>query len=182
MNSEIEIIIPEKEIIKRVKTLSREIEQEYDSGKHNADIVVLGILTGVFVFLSDLMRNIQIPISLDFLGLSRYREGHNPGQIQIYYEPHTSLKGKRVLIVDSILDKGITLEYAHHYVNMYQPQDIKTCVLLEKKTERDSIIKTDFRGFFVQDVFVFGYGLDFNGQYRNLPYIGFQKSGTCNNL
>lgn len=172
MESPIEPLIRGKQIAGRVTELCREIEKTY---AHESNIIIIGIFSAVFMFLADLAREIRLPVTMDFLGLSRYRTGKNPGDIRVYYEPRINLVDKHVLIVDCIIDKGVTLDFATNYISQHQPSSVKTCVFLSKKSTRECDIEVDFTGFFIPDEFVFGYGLDMHGEYRQLPYIGYRK-------
>jgi hypoxanthine phosphoribosyltransferase len=171
MSSSYKTIIPEQDIRGKIGELAQQINKHYSDVGNESGVVVIGILTGVFMFLGDLIRYLEFPLLVDFIGLSRYRDADEPGEIEVYYEPQHNLDGKQLLILDCILDKGVTLEFANTYLRRFQPVDIKTCVLLSKETARECDVKVDFAGFTVPDHFVFGYGLDLNGKYRNLPFI-----------
>ena len=175
MDREIETIITESEIRDRVHRLSYELEREYVHQRAGEELVIIGIWAGVFIFLSDLVRSLRIPFFLDFLGLSRYTDGEKAGDVEIYHEPRVQVTGKRILLVDGILDKGVTAHYALQWLDKRKPCDIKTCFLLAKKVIRAHEHRIDFLGFSIPDKYIVGYGMDLGGRYRNLPFIGYLK-------
>ena len=165
---EIGTLISERRIRRRVAELGREISAYYGK-KH---LTVVFISTGAVVFAADLIRNINLPIRLDSVGTSSYRGTRSPGKIKIDAGVKVDIRNQHVLVVDDILDTGRTLTEVISGIGKNGPKDIRTCVLLDKPSRRELPVKADFVGFEIPDVFVVGYGLDYNEYYRNLPYIG----------
>ncbi|NMB26436.1 MAG: hypoxanthine phosphoribosyltransferase [Tissierellia bacterium] len=156
------------EIAERVKKLGMEISEDYDG----EDIVVIPLLRGGFIFASDLVRELKIPVNIDFMTTSSY--GHSEvssGIVEIINDVRTNVKGKNVLIVDDIIDSGYTMEKVVEFVSMKEPESIKICVMLDKPSRREANISPDYVGFTIPDVFIVGYGLNYGDYYRNIPYI-----------
>lgn len=167
-----EIIIPEEKIKKRVKQLASAISKDY-KGK---EVCFVSILKGSVIFLSDLIRNLKINCSLDFIALSSYGgELESQGVVRQLLDLRESPVGKNLLIVEDIIDTGRTMDYLRKNLLTRNPRSLKICVLLDKRKKRDTKIPIDYRGFFIPDKFVVGYGLDFNEKYRNLPFIATLK-------
>ncbi len=162
------LLIPEDRILARIAQLAEELAQEYRSG----DPVLLGILDGSFVFLADLVRRLSFPFEVDFAGLSSYREGTLPGELELRLRFRRKLEGRRVLLVDDILDRGRTLGRLAREVARERPLDVRVCVLLERSPAGDREIRADHSGFQVPECFVVGYGMDYRGRHRNLRSIG----------
>jgi hypoxanthine phosphoribosyltransferase len=162
------VLIPEERIRKRVEELGREIPKSMDSPV----ITVVSLLKGALVFTADLVRHLRAETEVDFFRVTSY-SGKEKGKLQITYRPEIPLKGKHVLIVDDIFDTGETLHAVYSEILKEKPLTVKTCVLLDKEVEKGVNLKPDFVGFRVPNYFVFGYGLDLNEMYRDLPYIGY---------
>jgi len=166
----LKIIITKDRIRKRVDELIYEIGRDFEYD----DLVVIGILTGSFIFLSDLVRGFykhKIRPVIDFMTVSAYGSGvKSKGEVDIIQDIKVPIKQRPVLVVDDILDTGLTLKKIVEILKSRKPLMIKTCVLL-KKRRKDLLIEVDYYGFEIPDVYVIGYGLDFNGRYRELPYI-----------
>ncbi len=162
------LLISESSLSDRIQQLGQDIQQDYQ----NEDLVVVGVLSGTIIFLADLVRQLSGPIEVDFIGASSYRDGTTSGDFEITRSTKTDLKGRRVLIVDDILDAGHTLTRVHEQLAQQEPKEIRSCVLLEKTARRQVQIEADYVGFKIPDYFVVGYGLDFAERYRNLPYVG----------
>lgn len=165
------ILISKNEIRDRLKELAAAIEADHQK----RDLVVVSVLTGTVLFLADLIRHISIPMRLDFIGVSSYRNATKPGQLVFTKELGLDVKGRDVLLVDDILDTGQTLHRVLEKLQQLKPRRIRTCVLLSKSARRVKTIKAHYVGFDVPDEFVVGYGLDFAERYRNLPFIGVLK-------
>lgn len=166
-----EVLLTEDEISLRVKALGQEISEDYQ-GK---DLVLVGILKGAFVFLSDLIRHIEIPITIDFVAISSYGQStKSSGIVRLVKDLDESVEGKHVLLVEDIVDTGWTLRLSYIVENLYarKAASVRICTLLDKPSRRKVEVPLDYIGFQVPDRFVVGYGLDFCGYYRNLPYIG----------
>ena len=162
------VLISKREIDKRVKELAKQISIDY-KGK---DLIVVGILKGSFIFLSDLIRKIKVPCIIDFMQLSSYGSNTiSSTEVRIISELKTIIKGKDVLIVEDIIDSGLTMAFLSQYLNVRDPKSIKVCTLLNKKERRTIPFTPDYIGFDIPNEFVIGYGLDFDEKYRSLPYI-----------
>jgi hypoxanthine phosphoribosyltransferase len=173
MNSDIaEVLFNEHKIQDRVRELAQQITMEY-SGKNP---VMVGILKGGFVFMSDLVRSITTPIEIDFLAISSYGSGSSSsGVVKIRKDIDVDVSGRDVIIVEDIVDSGLSLQYIRDYISKHNPSSIKVCVLLDKPEAHKIDVKFEFVGFNIGTEFVVGYGLDYNEKYRNLPYIGILK-------
>ena len=161
--------VPEMvEIARRIRTMSRAIARDF-SGR---DMVVVSLLTGTVVFLGDLIRNLSLPLRLDFIGVSSYGAGTESGELVFTKELHLDVRGRDVLLVDDILDTGKTLYRVRSKLRGLKPRRLRTCVLLNKAARRVEPVEADYVGFEIPDLFVVGYGLDFAERYRNLPFVG----------
>jgi len=135
-------------------------------------MVVVSLLNGTVMFLADLIRNLSLPLRLDFIGVSSYGAGTESGDLVFTKELRLDVRGRDVLLVDDILDTGKTLDRVLGKLRVLQPRRIKTCVLLNKAARRVEAVEADYVGFEIPDLFVVGYGLDFAERYRNLPFVG----------
>ncbi len=151
-----------------MKVLARQIGRDF-AGQ---ELVVVSLLSGTVMFLADLIRHISLPLRLDFIGVSSYREGTQSGALVFTKELRLDVRDRDVLLVDDILDTGKTLTKVLSKLRKLRPRRIKVCVLLEKKARRTESVHVDYVGFPIPDKFVVGYGLDFAERYRNLPFIG----------
>lgn len=169
MKYKIENLIDKKTVEKRIKELAREIEKDY-AGE---EIYCVGLLKGSVIFLSDLVKELNIPVIIDFMSVSSYgSETVSSGDVKILKDTDLDLRGKHVLIVEDIIDTGLTLEHVIRYFKESKGvKTLKTCTLLSKPERRKVNIDIDYVGFDVPDKFVIGYGLDYDQKYRNLPYI-----------
>ena len=168
----LEVFFNKEQIAARVKELGDKITKDY-KGK---DLFLLGVLKGCYVFMSDLSRCIDLPLTMDFMAVSSYGDGTSTtGAVKITKDLSKDIEGKDVLVVEDILDSGVTLSYLKNYLQGRNPASIKIVALLDKKARRQTDIKADYFGFDVADEFVVGYGLDYAEYYRNLPYIGILK-------
>jgi hypoxanthine phosphoribosyltransferase len=162
------ILITEEQIARRVKTLTREIERDF----RGRETVVVSLLSGTVMFLADLMRHLNLPLRLDFMGVSSYGAGTESGELVFTKELRLDVRGRDVLLVDDILDTGKTMSRVLPKLRALKPRRIKTCVLLDKPSRRVEKVRADYIGFEIPDYFVIGYGLDFAERYRNLPFVG----------
>jgi hypoxanthine phosphoribosyltransferase len=165
-----EILIPEETLQARVRELAAEISRDY-AGR---DLMLVCILRGGVVFLADLMRSLTVPHTLDFMAVASYGSGARTttGQVRISLDLTTSVEGRNVLIVEDIIDSGFTLASVLELLSARRPQSMKVCALLDKAERRETEIPIAYRGFVIPNKFVFGYGLDLDEYYRNLPFIG----------
>jgi len=162
------ILFSREEIEDRVQTLGKDISKAYEG----RDLLVVSLLRGSFIFTADIVRELSIPVEVDFMTTSSY--GHSEisgGNVEIVHDLKTDVKNRDVLIVDDIMDSGHTLQVVAQYLNKGNPNSIKTCVMLDKPSRRKVDIEPDFVGFDIPDVFIVGYGLNYGDYYRNIPYI-----------
>ncbi len=173
MRNDIEKILKtETEIKDKIKQLGDKISKDYE-GKNP---VLICILKGGIVFLSDLMRSISINVELDFMSLSSYGDStKSSGVVRIKKDIDVDISNRDVIIVEDIVDSGLTLKYLNEYFLQHNPASVKICTLLDKPKAHKTDIKIDYVGFEVGNEFVVGYGLDYAQKYRNLPYIGILK-------
>lgn len=162
------ILFSESEIRARIDQLAAELTRAYA----DRDFTVVSVLKGSCVFVSDLIRRIPIPLELAFVAASSYRGGTESGALDVIFPAGNEIQGRDVLLVDDILDTGRTLKHLRGETLQRGAREVKTCVFLDKPARRAVPLQPDFRGFEVDDLFVVGYGLDFAGRYRNLPYVG----------
>jgi hypoxanthine phosphoribosyltransferase len=165
-----EILIPADTLQKRISEIGAEISHDYQ-GK---ELLLVCILRGGVMFLSDLMRNITIPHMIDFMSVSSYGVGvrRSRGQSRITLDINTDIHNMHVLLVEDIVDSGYTVKAVLELLSARQPKSLKVCALLDKAERREVDVTIDYRGFVIPDKFVFGYGLDADEYYRNLPFIG----------
>lgn len=162
------ILISDEQIARRIKTLAREIERDFQG----REMVVVSLLSGTVMFLADLIRHLNLPLRLDFIGVSSYGAGTESGELVFTKELRIDVRGRDVLLVDDILDTGKTLTRVIPKLQVLKPRRIRTCVLLDKPARRAYKVEADYVGFEIPDFFVIGYGLDFAERYRNLPFVG----------
>ncbi len=166
---QLSLLIKEDDIRRRVKELAREVEVEF---RDSQDFLVVGLLKGAFVFMADLIREIDLPLRVDFLWVSSYGQSmESSGNIKIVKDLDTDVEGKDVLLVDDILDTGLTLKEIYDFLLMKNPKRLKTCVFLDKKGRREVEFNADYVGFEVPNRFLVGYGLDWGELGRNLPGV-----------
>jgi hypoxanthine phosphoribosyltransferase len=156
------------EIQKKVGELGEQISKDY-KGK---DLLLIGVMKGAFVFIADLARAIKLPVSVDYLGLSSFEQrSKGRGAVRISSDLNENIAGKNVLVVEDIINSGLTMEYVTKNLLSRDPKSLKVCTLLDKVEKRRTDFKADYVGFTIPDRYVVGYGLDYQDQYRNLPYI-----------
>lgn len=170
MNNQIKKVLLSEEAIKeKVKVMGAKITEDY-RGK---DLIVLGILKGSVFFMSDLMKEIKIPCKMDFMAVSSYGDAtESSGIVKIIKDLDFEIKGKHVLIVEDIIDSGITLKYLMKYLSARNPNSLEIACLLNKPERRKEELQVKYLGFDVPDYFLVGYGLDYAENYRNLPFVG----------
>ena len=162
------VLITDDQIARRIRAISRDIVRDF-TGR---EMVVVSLLNGTVMFLGDLVRNLSLPLRLDFIGVSSYGAGTESGDLVFTKELRLDVRGRDVLLVDDILDTGRTLYRVLGKLRALKPRRIKTCVLLNKAARRVEAVEADYVGFEIPDFFVVGYGLDFAERYRNLPFVG----------
>lgn len=168
------VLISEDEIQQRVAVLGQQISRDY-AGR---PLVLVAVLKGSAVFLADLMRRIQMPCVVEFICLSSYAGHESSGVVRLLLDLRESVEGKDILLVEDIVDTGLTLGYLLQNLKTREPRSLEICTLLDKPDCRKVAIDAKYVGFKIPNEFVVGYGLDYNERYRNLPYIGTLKAGA----
>ena len=168
----LEVLVTEEQIKARIKELGKILTEEY-AGK---DPIVVGVLKGVVVFYADMIRKIQLPCQMDFMWISSY-EGTESVKMVIKRDLSQDVTGRHVLILEDIFDTGNSLQFVYNHIMAKEPASLKICTLLDKPEGRRPgvTVTADYTGFKIPNAFVVGYGLDYNEQYRNLPYVGILK-------
>jgi len=162
------VLFTEEEISREVKRLAREINRDYQ-GRHP---LLLGILKGCFVFMADFIRLLEIPAEIDFATLSSYGSAKaTSGEIKVVHGLHSKVKGRDILVIEDIVDTGITVGYFIDYLRRKKPASLKLCALFDKPSRRKVPVPIDYLGFTIPDKFVVGYGLDFDERFRHLPEV-----------
>ena len=162
-----EILISEQQIHARVAEMAAEIRRDFPDEVH-----LIAVLKGAFIFLSDLVRHVPGQVSLDFMAVSSYAKGTTTsGEVRLLKDLDTALDGRNVVIVEDIVDTGLTLNYLQGVLRTRNPKTLRTACLLSKPSRRQVDVKVEYIGFTIEDRFVVGYGLDYAEQYRNLPHI-----------
>ena len=168
----IEVLFDEKTIAKRVKVLAKELHKVYK----DEEVIFVCTLKGAVFFACDLLKNYKGDGRMEFLRVSSYKGDKTTGKVELNFSiSKENIHGKHVIIIEDIVDTGYTLEFLYQYISKMKPKSLKMCTLLDKKVKRVVDIDPDYTGFIVDDLFVIGYGLDYDQKYRNLPYIGVLK-------
>ena len=177
-----EILLTADQIQKRIAELAREIGRDYAK---DADLLLVGVLKGSVMCMVDLARALDRPLAMDFIAISSYgRATETSGVVRVLKDLDTDIGGRPVLIVEDIVDSGLTLAYLRANLQRRNPASLRVCCLLNKPARREATVHVDYVGFDIPDAFVVGYGLDYAERYRNLPYIGvldpavYQRSGS----
>ena len=172
MQSIEKVLFTEEQIAEKIKELGSQIAKDY-AGKNP---LIISVLRGSFIFMADLVRAIDIPCEVDFLSVSSYGSGTvSSGNIKMIQGLDGDIKGRHVIVVEDILDTGVTLSNLVPMLKMRNPNSVKICTILDKPSRRKADIQPDYEGYQVPDEFVVGYGLDYDEKYRNLPYVGALK-------
>lgn len=168
-----EIMITQEQISQRAREIGEQITRDY-AGK---DVVLVGILRGAVLWMGDIMKNVDLDMEIDFMAVSSYGSStKSSGVVKIVKDLDSDIEGKHVIIIEDIVDSGITLNYLKHYLENRETKSVRICTLLDKPAGRKADIQVDYIGFEVEDRFIIGYGLDFDQKYRNLPYISFLEN------
>lgn len=176
--NKLKILYSSEEIQKRVTELGKQISADY---KENENLLIIGVLKGAFVFMSDLIRAMDIPFSIDFLRARSYIKDKSMGEVLISQMPDTPLEGRDILIVEDILDTGLTLSnISERLLKEHKAKRVKTAVFLDKEERRIIDFSPDYRCFRIPDKFIVGYGLDYEEKYRGLPYVAYLETGDNN--
>jgi hypoxanthine phosphoribosyltransferase len=169
-----EVLISEEDVALKVQELGARISQDFEG----QDLVVICILKGAFLFCSDLIRQINLPVSVEFMSLSSYGDDTvSSGEVKVNLDLTGSITGKNVLIVEDIVDSGLTMKYLKNNLSQRNPKTLKVASLLHKSSKTIHETDIDYLAFEIEDKFVVGYGLDYAGRYRELPYIGILNAG-----
>lgn len=161
-------LITRSELQKRVQDLGAQITGDYKG----ESLLMVGVMKGAFIFLADLARAVRLPITVDYLGISSFPERtRGRGAVRISSDLNENIAGKNVLVVEDIINSGLTMEYVTKSLMAREPKSVRVCTLLDKVEKRRTDFKPDYAGFTIPNQYVVGYGLDYQDQYRNLPYI-----------
>ena len=170
MASQLKVLITQDEIKQAVARLAAEIRQDYKS----KEPLLVGILKGSFVFMADLIRQLELPVEVDFVKLSSYGAGRETsGKVKVVQGLKTPIKGRDVLVVEDIVDTGLTISFLLNYLQKKKPASLRLCALTDKPSRRQAPVTIDYLGFTVPDKFIVGYGIDWNEKFRYLPDICF---------
>ncbi|AKQ64904.1 Hypoxanthine-guanine phosphoribosyltransferase [Myxococcus hansupus] len=170
---EVGVLIPEDKLQARVRELAAEITRDY-AGK---DLTLICVLKGSAFFAIDLAKYIDLPVKLEFLGVSSYHGGtESTGEVRITTDVSKPMAGKHLLVIEDIIDTGLTMQFLLENLRARHPASLKVCSLLEKPARARTKVDIDYKGFVIEDLFVVGYGLDFDEIYRNIPFIGVMKN------
>ncbi|RMG12034.1 MAG: hypoxanthine phosphoribosyltransferase [Deltaproteobacteria bacterium] len=173
LSRDVDVLYDEETLARRVAELGAEITRAY----RGDDLTVLVILKGSFVFAADLIRSIDLPLTVDFMGLSSYgAQTESSGVVRITQDLSRPIEGRHVLVVEDIIDTGLTMKYLLGNLATRGPKSTRVCALLHKPARSEHGVEIDYLGFTIPDAFVVGYGLDFDERYRNLPFVGVLKA------
>ncbi len=162
------VVFSKAEIQKRVLELGERISKDYKG----EDLLLVGVMKGAFIFMADLARAISIPVSIDYIGISAFHSrSKGRGAVRLSSDLNENISGKNVLIVEDIINSGLTVEYIINNLRAREPKSVKICTLLDKTDKRRNDFRPDYAGFTIPNIYVIGYGLDYQDSYRNLPYI-----------
>jgi len=166
---EIEVMIDEAKLQSKVRELGAQITRDYKG----RELTLVGVLKGSIFFLTDLARAIDLPVRIELMGVSSYLDGNETtGEVRITNDVSTPMGGRHLLLVEDIVDTGLTMQFLIDNLKARQPASLKVCVLLEKPARTKCKVAIDYKGFVIEDRFVVGYGLDYSEKYRNLPFVG----------
>ena len=168
----LKVLFSEQEIHDRIQEMGNQLYDEF----HDRNPLFVGVLNGCFLFMADLVRQIHLPCTVDFMAVSSYGAGTaSSGQVRIIKDLSEHIEGRDVIVVEDILDSGNTLSYLLQLLQARSPASVRLCTLLDKPSRRTKEVELHYSGFTIPDYFVVGYGLDYAEKYRNLPYIGILK-------
>ena len=167
----LKVLITEEQIRQRIQELGEELTRDY----RDKDPIIVGVLKGVVVFYADMIRQIKTPCQMDFMWISSYEGTTSTGNMMVKRDIGSDIKGRHVLILEDIYDTGSSLDFTYRHLLSKEPASLKICTFLDKPDRRRAEIQADYVGFTIPNLFVVGYGLDFDERYRNLPYVGVLK-------
>jgi hypoxanthine phosphoribosyltransferase len=161
--------------VEQIQNKTRELADMISDDYKGKDLLAVGVLKGAFIFFSDIVRMIEVPLSIDFLIASSYLKSDSSGEIKLHYDIREEIANKNILLIDDIVDTGITLNYLRERILQKEPKSLRICTFLDKKGRRQVDVPIDYVGFVIPNEFVVGYGLDYDNKFRNLPYISVFK-------
>jgi hypoxanthine phosphoribosyltransferase len=164
--------------VEQIQSRNRELADRISDDYEGKNLLAVGILKGAFMFFSDIVRMIRVPLNIDFLIASSYLKSDTSGEIKMYYDIREEIADKDILLIEDIVDTGITLNYIRERILQREPKSLKICTFLDKKGRRQVDVPIDYVGFKIDNEFVVGYGLDYDNKFRNLPYISIFKKTT----
>jgi len=164
--------------VEQIQKKTRELADRISNDYKGKNLLAIGILKGAFIFFSDIVRLIRVPLSIDFMIASSYLKSETSGEIKVYYDIREEITNTDVLLIEDIVDTGITLNYLRERILQKEPKSLRICTFLDKKARRQVDVPIDYVGFEIPDEFVVGYGLDYENKFRNLPYISTFKKST----
>jgi len=164
--------------VEQIQNKNRELAESISNDYEGKNLLAVGILKGAFIFFSDLVRLIRVPLSIDFLIASSYLKSETSGEIKLHCDIREEIADKDVLLIEDIVDTGITLNYIRERFLQKEPRSLRICTFLDKKDRRQVDVPLDYIGFEIPNEFVVGYGLDYDNKFRNLPYISIFKKTT----
>ena len=164
--------------VEQIQNKNRELADRISDDYEGKNLLAIGILKGAFIFFSDIVRMIRVPLYIDFLIASSYLKSETSGEIKLHCDIREEIADKDVLLIEDIVDTGITLNYIRERILQKGPKSLKICTLLDKRARRQVDVPIDYVGFDIPDEFVVGYGLDYDNRFRNLPYISIFKKTT----
>jgi len=164
--------------VEQIQNKNRELAARISDDYQGKNLLAVGILKGAFIFFSDLVRLIQVPLTIDFIVASSYLKSDTSGEIKLHYDIREEIADKDVLLIEDIIDTGISMNYIRERILNKGPRSLRICALLDKKERREVDLPLDYVGFEIPDEFVVGYGLDYDNKYRNLPYISIFRKTT----
>ena len=171
-SNDVDVLIDEQTLMARVRALGAQLERDFQG----EELTLLGVLKGSVFFVTDLARAIDLPVQIEFLGVSSYQGGtETTGEVRITSDVTKPMAGKNIIVVEDIIDTGLTMKFLLENLASRHPKSLKICTLLEKPTRARTKVDIDYKGFVIEDRFVVGYGLDYGELYRNLPFIGVMK-------
>lgn len=167
----LKIIISEENLQNKISDISKQISNDY----RDKELIIICVLNGAIFFCVDLIKRLSVSAEIDYINVSSYHGTSSSGEVRLIRDISIDIENKDVLILEDILDTGITLTYLKEHILSKNPRSLKICSLLDKPSRRKKDIKLDYTGFVIDDIFIIGYGMDYNQKYRQLPYIGELK-------
>lgn len=164
--------------VEQIQSKNRELAARISADYQGKNLLAVGILKGAFIFFSDLVRLIQIPLTIDFIVASSYLKSDTSGEIKLHYDIREEIADRDVLLIEDIIDTGVSMNYIRERLLNKEPRSLRICTFLDKRERREVDVPLDYVGFTIPNEFVVGYGLDYDNKYRNLPYVSIFKKTT----